>query len=141
MLLVGLLAAAGTTAMSQQQSQPTPPAPAAAGQPASDQPSQPTFRGGINFYRNFHRNWEITPELADRKVSQPTTFIAGQRDGVIGGATPEQLTTTMSRVVTDFRGVTLIPDAGHWVQQEKAEETNAAIVAFLSGLSRAKTGD
>jgi pimeloyl-ACP methyl ester carboxylesterase len=99
------------------------------------------FRGGINFYRNFHRNWEITPELADRKVTQPTTFIAGQRDGVIRGQTAEQLTATMSRVVTDFRGSTIIPDAGHWVQQEKADETNAAIVAFLNGLSKAKTGD
>jgi pimeloyl-ACP methyl ester carboxylesterase len=97
------------------------------------------FRGGINFYRNFHRNWETTPELTDRKISQPTTFIAGQRDGVIRGATAEQLTTTMSRVVTDFRGVTLIPEAGHWVQQEKADETNAAIVAFLAGLSKGKT--
>ena len=97
------------------------------------------FRGGINFYRNFHRNWETTPELTDRKINQPTTFIAGQRDVVIRGATAEQLTTTMSRVVTDFRGVTLIPEAGHWVQQEKADETNAAIVAFLAGLSKGKT--
>ena len=97
------------------------------------------FRGGINFYRNFHRNWEITPELADRKVSQPTTFIAGDKDGVIRGATAEQLTNNMSRVVTDFRGVTLIPGVGHWVQQEKPEETNAAILAFLAGLSKPKT--
>jgi len=99
------------------------------------------FRGGINFYRNFHRNWETTPELTDRKISQPTTFIAGTRDGVIRGATAEQLTATMSRVVTDFRGVTLIPEVGHWVQQEKPEETNAAILAFLAGLSKGKTGD
>ena len=97
------------------------------------------FRGGINFYRNFHRNWETTPQLADRKITQPATFIAGDRDGVIRGATAEQLTATMSRVATDFRGVTLIPTAGHWVQQEKPEETNAALLAFLAGLSKPKT--
>jgi pimeloyl-ACP methyl ester carboxylesterase len=97
------------------------------------------FRGGINFYRNFHRNWETTPELTDRKISQPTTFISGQRDVVIRGATAEQLTTTMSRVVTDFRGVTLVPEAGHWVQQEKPAETNAAILAFLASLPKSKT--
>ena len=97
------------------------------------------FRGGINFYRNFHRNWETTPELTDRKISQPATFIAGQRDGVIRGATAEQLTTSMSRVVTDFRGVTLIPEAGHWVQQEKPKETNAALLTFLAGLTKGKT--
>jgi pimeloyl-ACP methyl ester carboxylesterase len=97
------------------------------------------FRGGINFYRNFHRNWETTPQLTDRKIAQPTTFIAGERDVVIRGATAEQLTATMSRVVTDLRGVTLVPSVGHWVQQEKPEETNAAILSFLAGLSKTKT--
>jgi pimeloyl-ACP methyl ester carboxylesterase len=97
------------------------------------------FRGGINFYRNFHRNWETTPQLADRKISQPTLFIAGDRDGVIRGATAEQLTTMMSRVATDLRGVTLIPAAGHWVQQERPEETNAALTAFLAGLAKPRT--
>jgi epoxide hydrolase A/B len=97
------------------------------------------FRGGINFYRNFHRNWETTPQLTDRKISQPTAFIAGDRDVVIGGATAEQLTAIMSRVATDFRGVTLVPGTGHWVQQERPEETNAALLAFLAGLSKGKT--
>ena len=97
------------------------------------------FRGGINFYRNFHRNWETTPQLADRKINVPAAFIAGDRDGVIRGATAEQLTASMSRVNTDFRGVTLIPSAGHWVQQERPEETNAALLAFLAGLSKPKT--
>jgi pimeloyl-ACP methyl ester carboxylesterase len=97
------------------------------------------FRGGINFYRNFHRNWETTPQLADRKISQPTTFIAGDRDVVIRGATADQLTATMSRVATDLRGVTLIPSAGHWVQQERPEETNGALLRFLGGLSKPKT--
>ena len=97
------------------------------------------FRGGINFYRNFHRNWETTPQLADKKITQPAAFIAGDRDGVIRGASAEQLTATMSRVATDFRGVTLIPSAGHWVQQERPEETNAALLAFLAGLSKPKT--
>jgi len=97
------------------------------------------FRGGINFYRNFHRNWETTPQLADRKINVPAAFIAGDRDGVIRGATAEQLTASMSRVNTDFRGVTLIPSAGHWVQQERPKETNAALLAFLAGLSKPKT--
>ena len=92
------------------------------------------FRGGINFYRNFHRNWETTPQLANAKISQPVRFISGARDGVIRGATAEQLTASMGRVVTDLRGVVLIPEAGHWVQQEKPAETNAALLEFLKGL-------
>lgn len=92
------------------------------------------FRGGVNYYRNFHRNWEITENLDGVKVNIPTLFIAGERDVVIAGATQEQLTASMSRVVEDLRGVILIPEIGHWVQQEAAEQTNAAMLEFMSGL-------
>ena len=92
------------------------------------------FRGGINYYRNFHRNWENTPELAGAKIEQPVLFIAGEKDQVIAGASAGQLKGAMSKVATDLRGVTLIPKVGHWAQQENAEETNAALIAFLAGL-------
>lgn len=95
---------------------------------------QSGFRGGINYYRNFHRNWEITEHLANAKITVPTLFIAGTRDIVIAGATQEQLTGSMSRVVDDLRGVVLIPDIGHWVQQEAPSATNAAMLEFLRGL-------
>jgi pimeloyl-ACP methyl ester carboxylesterase len=94
------------------------------------------FRGGINFYRNFHRNWETTPQLANAKIAQPVTFIAGDKDGVIRGASAESLKASMSRVATDLRGVTLIPGAGHWVQQESPKETNAALIQFLKSMKK-----
>jgi pimeloyl-ACP methyl ester carboxylesterase len=94
------------------------------------------FRGGVNYYRNFHRNWEITPQLSDAKVTVPTLFIAGEGDSVIAGATQEQLQASMSRVVEDLRGVILLPDAGHWIQQELPEETNRAVLNFLAGLPK-----
>jgi len=40
----------------------------------------------------------------------------------------------MSRAVEDLRGVILIPEIGHWVQQEAPSETNSAILNFLEGL-------
>lgn len=92
------------------------------------------FRGGVNYYRNFHRNWEITENLADARVKVPTLFIAGEKDVVIAKATTEALTHTMSRVVDDLRDVVLIPEIGHWVQQEAPERTNAVILEFLRGL-------
>ncbi len=95
---------------------------------------QAGFRGGVNYYRNFHRNWEITEHLDGVKVEVPTVFIAGERDVVIAGATQEALTSSMSRVVNDLRGVVLIPEIGHWVQQEAATETNAAMLEFLKNL-------
>ncbi len=92
------------------------------------------FRGGINYYRNFHRNWELTPQLTDVRVKVPTLFIAGEGDSVIAGATQQELTASMSRVVEDLRGVVLFPNAGHWIQQELPKQTNAAVLEFLKGL-------
>ena len=92
------------------------------------------FRGGVNYYRNFHRNWEITEHLTETKVTVPTLFIAGESDVVIGGANATQLTALMSRVTPDLRDVVLIPGIGHWVQQEAPEETNAAMLQFLQSL-------
>ena len=92
------------------------------------------FRGGINFYRNFHRNWEITPQLTGAQIAQPVLFIAGEKDSVIRGATESQLTTQMTGAVKDLRGVKLIPNIGHWVQQESPAETNTAMVQFLKAL-------
>jgi pimeloyl-ACP methyl ester carboxylesterase len=92
------------------------------------------FRGGINYYRNFHRNWETTPQLANAKVTQPVLFIAGEKDVVIRGASAEALTSSMKNAVNDLRGVKLFPGAGHWVQQERADETNAAMIEFLKSV-------
>jgi len=71
-------------------------------------------------------------------VNQPVIFIAGDKDVVIRGATAEGLTTSMKRVVPDLRGVTLIPNTGHWVQQERPAETNAAMLEFLRSVKPGK---
>jgi pimeloyl-ACP methyl ester carboxylesterase len=92
------------------------------------------FRGGVNYYRNFHRNWEITENLEGVRVTVPTLFVAGEGDVVIAGATQEALDNSMSRVADDLWGVVLIPDIGHWVQQEAPQETNAAMLEFLESL-------
>lgn len=89
------------------------------------------FRGGINYYRNFQHNWDTTPHLSDAKVSAPVLFIAGEKDIVIRGASAQALEASIRPAVPGLRGVTLIPNTGHWVQQEWPVETNAAIVEFL----------
>jgi pimeloyl-ACP methyl ester carboxylesterase len=92
------------------------------------------FRGGINYYRNFHRNWEITEHLATAKIEVPTLFVAGQKDMVIGGATAPMLKGLMGRVIPDLRDVVIVPEMGHWIQQEAPKETNEAVLGFLQGL-------
>lgn len=89
------------------------------------------FRGGINYYRNFTYNWERTENLDGVKVAPPTLFIAGEKDPVIRRASEEKLRELMAPAVEDLRKVTLFPGIGHWVQQEKPDETTAEILAFL----------
>lgn len=101
-----------------------------------DEFSAAGFRGGINYYRNFHRNWETTPQLTGATIAQPVLFIAGEKDSVIRGANAEALTTSMKKAVPGLRGVKLFPGAGHWVQQERAAETNAAMVEFLHSVKK-----
>ena len=93
------------------------------------------FRGGMNYYRNFHRNWEITEHLEGATIKVPVLFIAGSRDSVIAGADEERLTATISRAADDLRGVILIPEIGHWVQQEAPDEVNQAISDFLTEIN------
>ena len=85
------------------------------------------FTGGLNWYRNFDRNWELTASLADGKVEVPAFFIAGQRDPVVLAAPPEVMETT----VADLRGTVLIPGVGHWTQQEAPGVVNDALLGFL----------
>lgn len=92
------------------------------------------FRGGVNYYRNFDRNWQRSAAIEDPIIKVPVLFIAGQADMVIGGANAEQLRAGMSPVVADLRDVVLFEGIGHWVQQEAASQTNAAMLQFLQSL-------
>ncbi|HEY5646894.1 MAG TPA: alpha/beta hydrolase [Pseudomonadales bacterium] len=95
------------------------------------------FRGGLNYYRNIGRDWELTEHLADAQIGVPTLFIAGAQDLVIGGASKEELEALMADTVPDLREVVLLPEVGHWVQQEAAGATNEAMLSFLTSLSSA----
>ena len=38
------------------------------------------FRGGLNWYRNIDRNWELTAPWQGAQIHQPSLFIAGSKD-------------------------------------------------------------
>jgi pimeloyl-ACP methyl ester carboxylesterase len=88
------------------------------------------FRGGLNWYRNLDRNWELTAPWEGARIEQPTLFIAGTRDPVIAGERGAAAIAAMEKAVPNLTKV-MIDKAGHWIQQERPEEVNAAVVAFL----------
>ncbi len=92
------------------------------------------FRAGLNWYRNLDRNWALTAPWRNAKIAQPALFIAGSRDGVISGPLGEAQLREMDEALADLRRKLIIDGAGHWIQQERAEEVNAALLEFLAGL-------
>jgi pimeloyl-ACP methyl ester carboxylesterase len=89
------------------------------------------FRGGLNWYRNLDRNWEITAPWEGAVINQPALFIAGTRDPVIAGKRGAVAIESMQKAVPNVQKV-MIEGAGHWIQQERPAEVNAAVVQFLA---------
>ena len=92
--------------------------------------SRTGFTGGLNWYRNFDRNWETTPELTGAKISVPSLFMAGTADPVLTFTRADRASEVISG---PYRQV-MIDGAGHWLQQERPDEVNAALLEFLNGL-------
>ncbi|MCZ2109022.1 MAG: alpha/beta hydrolase [Dehalococcoidia bacterium] len=92
------------------------------------------FRGGLNWYRNMDRNWELTGAWHDAKITVPALFVAGDKDPVLTMIPGGNILDAMRPAVPGLVDAVLIPGAGHWVQQERPAETNAALISFLRSL-------
>src|SRR6267378_8008910 len=92
------------------------------------------FRGGLNYYRNIDRNWELTAAFADVKVTIPALYVAGDRDMVVSFPGTDQLLANLKQFVPALRNIQMLPGCGHWTQQERPGEVSAAIIDFVRGL-------
>jgi epoxide hydrolase A/B len=92
------------------------------------------FRGGLNWYRNIDRSWELMAPFAGKQITVPALFMAGDRDLVVGFRGMDQVITNLPHSVPNLRGTIFLPGCGHWTQQERPREVNAAILDFLRGL-------
>jgi pimeloyl-ACP methyl ester carboxylesterase len=91
------------------------------------------FIGGINSYRAMDYNWRMTRDTAHAEVHVPTLFVGGAEDPVIKLAGDAPLDHMRDRV-KDLRTVELLPDAGHFIQQEQPDMLNKLLLDFLSDL-------
>lgn len=89
------------------------------------------FTGGLNWYRNLDRNWEIMADPAAPTIEMPAMFIAGADDPVLGFMRRDRA----AEVVTGPYREVLIEGAGHWLQQECADQVNEVLLEFLDGLA------
>lgn len=79
------------------------------------------FTGSINWYRNLDRNWYLMADVTPI-IHQPTLMIYGTQDTI-----PEN--ENLKNIVLNLDIVRL--DCGHWIQQEKPEETTQSILKWL----------
>jgi pimeloyl-ACP methyl ester carboxylesterase len=92
------------------------------------------FRGGLNWYRNIDRNWGLLAPFANAKVTVPALYMAGDRDLVVGFPGMDRVIANLANDVPQLRGKFILPRCGHWTQQERASEVNAAMIDFLRDL-------
>lgn len=90
--------------------------------------------GSFNRYRATSLDAAEEVDLIGATVDQPSCFIGGELDPVRYMIPGMDLYTEPNAGCTDFRGATVVPGAGHWVQQEAPDATNAALEAFLRQL-------
>jgi epoxide hydrolase A/B len=88
------------------------------------------FTGGLSYYRNIDRNWELMQPYDGRRIEQPALFLTGERDPVRRFMPAE----AMNGWVLDLRASVVVPGAGHWVNQEAPQAVNDALLEWLRGL-------
>lgn len=91
------------------------------------------FQGGLQWYR-----CGIEPKFAaelqvfsGRAIEPPCCFISGASDWGVYQKPGELEAMEEGRSCRNFRGVHLIEGAGHWVQQERPEETGQLLIDFF----------
>lgn len=88
------------------------------------------FTGPLNWYRNLDRNWEIMAAPSSATIAVPALFVGGTDDPVLGFTRRDRA----AQLVTGPYRELMIEGAGHWLQQERPDEVNAALLEFLAGL-------
>jgi pimeloyl-ACP methyl ester carboxylesterase len=90
------------------------------------------FRGPLNRYRNVDRDWQDMQHLRDQPIKVPSLFIGGEVDGpTLWGA---RAISRFPETLPGLKGSHILPGCGHWVQQERADEVNGLLTAWLKSL-------
>jgi pimeloyl-ACP methyl ester carboxylesterase len=91
------------------------------------------FRGPLNRYRNSERDFAFLSALPSHTIRQPSAFLAGERDLVLAMLGGDPI-ARMAPNAADLRASRIIPQIGHWTQQEAPDETTGFLIDWLATL-------
>ena len=92
------------------------------------------FRGGLNWYRNIDRNWELMAAFTRAPITVPALYMAGELDPVLAFPRMKDAIADLKRFIPDLRGTIVLPGCGHWTQQERPKQVNSSMIEFLRSL-------
>lgn len=92
------------------------------------------WRGGLNYYRNLDRNWQLQAALAGAKVNVPALFMAGERDTGLSIPGMREIIEAMPALVPGLTEKIIVPGSGHWLPQERPDVVNDALVRFARSI-------
>jgi pimeloyl-ACP methyl ester carboxylesterase len=93
------------------------------------------YRGGLNWYRNSRRNWELMAAWHGALLLPPSLFIGGDRDLVLNWPGFRDLVGALREIsMPNLTKAVVLEGCGHWTQQERAAEVDGLLLEFLAGL-------
>ena len=95
------------------------------------------FAGGLKWYQALDANWFRTRDLKGKKVEQPSLFLVGaeDRDVLSNNGGLDNIIRGMRQSCSKLTKCIILPDTGHWLQQERYVEINSALLKFLEEVS------
>jgi pimeloyl-ACP methyl ester carboxylesterase len=93
------------------------------------------FRGGLNWYRNATRNWELTAPWHNALLTVPSAFACGDRDLVYHWPGMAELIAKLDQTtMPNLMRTAVLEGCGHWIQQERPDDVNDFLVTFCTQL-------
>ncbi|MFF4756704.1 alpha/beta fold hydrolase [Streptomyces sp. NPDC002514] len=88
--------------------------------------------GALNRYRSMDRDWEDLAQYGGAAIKQPSLFIGGALD-----ASTTWMADAIDAYPATLPGLAsthILDGCGHWIQQERPEEVNRLLTAWLASL-------
>jgi pimeloyl-ACP methyl ester carboxylesterase len=100
------------------------------------------FTGALNWYRNLDRNWDLTAPWNNAVITRPALYIYGDRDLVPAFPGARELIEVLPDLMPGlWRKPIELAGCGHWTQQERPDEVNAALIDFLTACDQRLSGE